>query len=125
MNHTKTIVINIILIVCLLFPAVLFAQSAKEIFESMDQRLPLITELKEKGIVGETLQGYLAFVTDNKPNQDIIEKENIDRKTIYSLISKKEGLALKEVEKIRAGKIAKDANPGEYLQKEDGTWYQK
>ena len=34
MNHTKTIVINIILIVCLLFPAVLFAQSAKEIFEA-------------------------------------------------------------------------------------------
>ena len=125
MNHKKTIAINIILIVCLLFPTALFAQSAKEIFESMDQRLPLITELKGKGIVGETFQGYLAFVSDNKPNQDVIDNENADRKTIYSLISKKEGLALEEVEKIRAGKIAKDANSGEYLQKEDGTWYQK
>ena len=125
MNHKKNIAISVILIVCFLFPTALFAQSTKEIMERMDQRLPLIVEMKEKGIIGEDSHGYLAFVSDNKPNQDIIENENKDRNIIYSLIAKKEDVTLDLIEKYRAKKNAENAKPGELLQNEDGSWYKK
>ncbi len=125
MYSKKNIALTVILIICILIPTALFAQSTKEIMESMDERLPLIIEMKGQGIIGEDFNGYLAFVTENKSNQDIIESENIDRKIIYSLIAAKEKVALELIEKHRAKKIAENANTGEFLQNEDGSWYQK
>jgi uncharacterized protein YdbL (DUF1318 family) len=125
MYSKKNIALTVILIICILIPTALFAQSTKEIMENMDERLPLIIEMKGHGIIGEDFNGYLAFVTENKPNQDIIESENIDRKIIYSLIAAKEEVTLEFIEKHRAKKIAENANTGEFLQNEDGSWYQK
>lgn len=122
MNYKKNITISIVLIICFLFPTALFAQGIKE---RMKERLPLIIELKTNGIIGENFQGFLAFLTDNKPNQDIIESENEDRKKIYTYIAGKEGAPVELVGTQRAKKIAENAEPGEFLQKEDGSWYQK
>jgi uncharacterized protein YdbL (DUF1318 family) len=122
MNQKKNIAISVILIVCFLFPSVIFAQGIKE---RMEERLPVIIDLKTQGIIGETFQGYLAFVSDNKQNQDILDGENMDREKIYSYIAQKEGATIELVGQRRAKQIAENANPGEYLQKEDGTWYQK
>lgn len=122
MNHKKNIIISAILIICFLFPTALFAQGIKE---RMKERLPVIIELKEIGIIGEDFQGYLTFLSDNKQKQDVIEAENIDRKKIYSHIAKKQGADLELVGQRRAKQIADNAKPGEFLQKEDGSWYQK
>ena len=122
MKHKKNIIISVILIICFLFPVALFAQGIKE---RMKERLSVIIELKEKGIIGEDFQGYLVFLSDDKQKQDVIEEENIDRKKIYSYIAKKEGADLELVGQRRAKQIADNAKPGDFLQKEDGSWYQK
>ncbi len=120
--NQKKIAISIILIICFLIPAMLFAQGIKE---RMKERLPVIIELKAKGIIGENYQGYLAFLSDNKEGLKVVEDENSDREKIYSYIAKKEGATIELVGQRRAKKIAEHANPGDFLQKEDGTWYQK
>ena len=122
MNHKRNITISIVLIICFLLPSALLAQGVKE---RMKERLPVIVELKAKGIIGETFQGYLAFLSDNQQNQDVIDGENTDRKKIYSYIANKEGATLELVGQRRAKQIAENAKPGEFLQKEDGSWYQK
>jgi uncharacterized protein len=122
MNHKKNITISVILIICFLFPAALFAQGIKE---RMKERLPLIVELKTKGVIGENFQGYLAFVTDNKQSQDVVDSENADREKIYAYIAQKEGATKELVGQRRAKQIAGHAEPGEFLQNEDGSWYQK
>ncbi len=81
--------------------------------------------MKGNGIIGETFQGYLAFLSDDKQNQDVIDSENKDRETIYAHIAKKEGATIELVGQRRAKQIVENAEPGEFLQKEDGTWYQK
>ena len=123
MNNKKNITLSIVLLICFLIPTVLFAQGIKE---RMTERLPVIVELKTKGIIGESFQGYLAFVSSNKQNQDIIDAENADRKLIYAHIAKKtEGATLEFVGQKRAKTLAENAKPGEFLQKKDGSWYQK
>ena len=105
-----------------LLPHDLWAQGIKE---RMKKRLPVIVEMKEKGIIGENNNGYLAYVSDKKPNRDVVENENRDRKKIYAHIADKQGTTLEKVEKLRAKQIARNAEPGDYLQKPDGTWYRK
>ncbi|MCK5312233.1 MAG: YdbL family protein [Desulfobacteraceae bacterium] len=121
MNHKK-IIVSIILIICFLFPSAIFAQGVKE---RMKERRPAINKLKTEGIIGETFQGYLVFLSENSQNQEIIDNENMDRKKIYSYIAKKEGATLELVGQRRAKKIAEMAKPGQFLQNEDGSWYQK
>jgi len=122
MNNKKTITISIILIICFLFPAVILAQGIKE---RMKERLPVIVDLKAKGIVGENFQGYLEFVSDVQQNKDVVDNENKDRKEIYAYIANKQGADIELVGQRRAKQLAKNAKPGEFLQNEDGTWYQK
>ena len=105
-----------------LMPHDLWAQGIKE---RMKNRLPKIVEMKEKGIIGENNRGYLAYVSDRKPNREVVENENRDRRKIYAYIADKQGTTLEKVEKLRAEQIAQNAEPGDYLQKPDGTWYQK
>lgn len=105
-----------------LMPQDLWAQGIKE---RMKKRLPTIVRMKEKGIIGETNHGYLAYVSDQKPNREVVENENRDRKRIYAHIAQKQGTTLEKVEKLRAKQIAQNAEPGDYLQKPDGTWYRK
>ena len=122
MNYKKNIIISVVLIICFLFPTALFAQGIKE---RMKERLPVIIELKTNRIIGENFQGFLAFLTEDKQNQDIIDSENEDRQKIYTYIAKKEGAPVELVGTQRAKKIAENAEPGEFLQNEDGSWYQK
>jgi uncharacterized protein YdbL (DUF1318 family) len=122
MNYKRNITICVVLIICFLIPTALFAQGIKE---RMRLRLPAIIELKEKGIIGEDFRGYLAFLSDNEEGQEIVDSENSDRKQIYSYIAKKEGADIELVGQRRAKQLAENAISGEFLQNEDGTWYQK
>ncbi len=98
---------------------------ADDVKMRMKNRLPDIVKLKSQGVVGENAKGYLAHVTTNKTGQNIIDAENQDRKIVYSLIAKQQGVSLEKVETLRAAQIVKKANPGEFLQKPNGTWYKK
>ncbi len=122
MNCKKNIIISIVLIIGFLIPTAVFSEGIKE---RMKERLPVIVDLKTKGVVGEDFNGFLAFVTDEMLEQDIVDDENQDRKTIYTYIAKKEGASVELVGQRRAQQIIEHAEPGEFFQREDGSWYQK
>ena len=98
---------------------------AEEIKARMKNRLPVINELKTKGIVGEDNKGFLQFVGAKKEKQDVVSAENNDRLTIYKAIAKQTGSTPEAVGQRRAIQIAKTANPGDWLQDANGNWYQK
>jgi uncharacterized protein len=116
------VIIILVLMGLLTITAQVLAQGIKE---RMKARLPVIAELKMQGIVGETNRGYLGFVTEQKSHEDLIAKENQDRKTIYTHIAAQQNTQLAVVEKNRAFQLAQRAAPDTYLQKPDGTWVKK
>ena len=98
---------------------------AKEIKARMAERLPVIMELKQKGIVGESNLGMLEFVGTVKEKADVVEAENKDRKMVYKAIGKKTGTTPEIVGQRRAQQIADIAGSGEWVQDETGQWKQK
>ena len=99
--------------------------SADDIKTRMKKRLPVVKELKAKGIMGENNQGYLQFVGAKKEKADVIAAENKDRKTVYAAIAKQQGTTAELVGKRRALQIAKKAAPGELVQDAGGNWNKK
>ena len=99
--------------------------SAEDIKARFAKRLPVIVDLKIKGLVGEDNRGYLQFVGNKKEKEDIVKAENKDRQTLYSAIAKKRGVSVDVVEKNGAVQNAKKAKPGYWLQDANGKWYQK
>lgn len=105
-----------------LFSTPVFAAGIKA---RMKSRLPKIVQLKAKGIVGETNDGFLAFVGAQKAEQALVAAENEDRKKVYQAIAKQQGTSAKVVGQRRALQIAEKAQPGEWLQDAGGKWYRK
>ena len=124
--HRKHMLIN------LLFTVVIFTVlassawgGAEEIKARMAERLPVIMELKAKGIVGENNQGLLQFIGTAKDKADVVEAENKDRTIVYKAIAKKTGTTPEIVGQRRAQQIAENAKAGEWFQNETGQWKQK
>lgn len=122
MNYKKILIINVLI---LLGVFVFVGTSMAGIKERMKQRLPVIVELKAKGIVGENNQGYLAFVTGETREDALVASENKDRKAIYAHIAKQQNTSLVVVEKRRAITLAERAVPGEFIQNTAGAWIKK
>ncbi|MFC1840557.1 YdbL family protein [Thermodesulfobacteriota bacterium] len=112
----------IILSIILLSSTVTFSQDIKE---RMKERLPVIVELKNKGIIGENSLGYLEFVGAARVKQDVVSAENKDREIVYKAIAGKQNTTAEKVGKRRAQQIAQKADPGDWLKNEKGKWYQK
>jgi uncharacterized protein len=91
----------------------------------MIKRLPVINQLKAQGLIGENKIGLLEYRGANQPNPDVINAENADRMAVYSQIAKKQKASAQQVGARRAIQIAGKAKPGTWLQKPDGSWYQK
>jgi len=123
MNISNIFKIHVLLIVCLIISS--HTALAAGIKERMKQRLPVIAELKEKGIAGETNRGYIGFVTDVSAWEEVIEAENRDRKAIYTHFAKQQKTSLEVVEKVQARRKAEKADPGEFYQNPDGMWVRK
>ncbi|MCP4113308.1 MAG: YdbL family protein [Desulfobacteraceae bacterium] len=114
--------VSLLLLVFCLTCVSSFAEGIKS---RMIKRLPVIKELKVKGIIGENNKGYLEFTGKKKEKQDVIDAENSDRKKIYEAIAKQQKTKLEIVEKHRAVQIEKKAAKGEWLQDANGKWYKK
>ena len=98
---------------------------AGDIKNRMIQRLPVINKLKSQGLVGENKAGLLEYRTGSRPNQNVVNAENADRRQVYAAIAKKQNVPAARVGARRALQIAGRAKPGTWLQKQDGTWYKK
>ncbi len=98
---------------------------ADDIKTRMKNRLPVILELKTKGIVGENNEGYLEFIGAKREKEDVIAAENEDRKTVYAAIANQQSTTVELVGKRRALQISQKADSGDWLQDASGNWYQK
>ena len=112
----------IILSLILLSANAAFSQGIKE---RMKERLPVILELKNKGIVGENSMGYLEFTGSTREKEDVVEAENSDRQKVYENIAGELNTTAEKVGKGRARQIAQKADPGDWLKDEKGKWYRK
>ena len=124
--HRKNMLITILFVIAIFSTMAGSAWGgAKEIKARMAERLPVIVELKQNGIVGENNQGLLEFVGAAKEKADVVEAENKDRKIVYEAIAKKTGTTAEIVGQRRAKQIAEIAGSGEWLQDDTGKWKQK
>lgn len=94
------------------------------IFPAVGLATPL-DEAKAQGRVGEKLDGYLGVVTSSPDVEDLVEKTNSQRRTMYREIAAKNGTSLEIVETL-AGKKAVDNTVVEHLiQLPSGKWTKK
>lgn len=123
MRSAKVCILAAIALLGLLFTA----QGAwcDAIKDRMLARLPVINELKAKGLVGENNQGFLEFRTGDKPQSNVINAENQDRKTVYAAIASRQNTTPEFVGQTRAGQIAANEAPGVWIQSADGNWQRK
>lgn len=85
-----------------------------------------IDEAKDRGILGETLSGYLAPVNTNNPDAAKLANQiNQEREKKYSEIAKKNNLKTSEVARIAGQKLVERASEGEYVRGINGQWLQK
>ena len=103
------------------------ADDLKMLQERMRARYPQLLRLKADGKVGETWSGYVEAVKPEFRDEagGLIEAENDDRRALYRLMAKEEGLSPEEVAKNNAVRNFQKARKGEYLKGPDGQWKQK
>lgn len=100
------------------------AMGQQGIKERMKARLPVINDLKARGIVGENNRGFLEF-RGLKEKADVVNAENADRAMVYEAIAKQQGTTADLVGKRRAIQIRELALSGEWLQDASGKWFKK
>jgi uncharacterized protein YdbL (DUF1318 family) len=106
-------------------------QSSLEIAANRRLRSGEIQQLKNDRLVGEDRDGYLDL---KKPPTDpqyleyakgVVAAENADRAYLYLANAQAQNKPLELVERDYAQLWRDRAFPGEWVQKEDGTWTQK
>ncbi len=109
----------------LTFFFVVSSVAADGIKDRMKNRLPAINALKDQGVIGENNKGYLEFKKSEAAQKQLVDEENDDRLKVYTAIARQQGATPELVGSRRAIQIAEIASPGTWLQKPDGSWYQK
>jgi len=106
-------------------------QSSLEIASARRLRSGEIQALKNNHIIGEDRDGYLALREKPKDPkyleyaEGIVKSENADRSYLYLANSQTQNKPM-ELVGAEYAKLWRDrAFPGEWIQKEDGTWIQK
>ncbi len=106
-------------------------QSSIEVAAGRRLRSGEVQSLKNAGIVGEDRDGYLEIrqkPTDPKYlsyAEGIVSAENADRAYLYLTNAQSQNKPMELVETDYAKLWRDRAFPGEWVQKEDGTWIRK
>jgi uncharacterized protein len=106
-------------------------QSSLEIAANRRLRSGEIQQLKNDGVVGEDRDGYLDM--RRKPAdpkylayaQSVVNAENADRSFLYLANAQAQNRPLEMIEHDYAQLWSDRAFPGEWVQKENGTWIRK
>jgi uncharacterized protein len=109
----------------ILFASSVCAQDMQAIKARMLERKPTIDALKNQGVVGEGIDGYLHFRQQSGDAAGVVNAENQDRRTVNGMIAGREGTTIDQVSRKAAERIIASARPGHWVQKADGSWYRK
>ena len=93
--------------------------------ERMVQRASKVRELKSSGHIGEAVTGLLAIRQPGDGVEALVNAENADRSAIYAAIAAKQGVSAAVVGARRFQQLVVQAAAGDWLQRPDGSWYQK
>ncbi|HBG60399.1 MAG: hypothetical protein A2Y03_00360 [Omnitrophica WOR_2 bacterium GWF2_38_59] len=95
--------------------------------EGRRDRYDALSSLKSEGKIGENNKGYVEALSATEEVKSIVTAENIDRKVIYRTIAVQNGLteAMGTIEKVFAQTQRENAEAGEKIQLEDGSWVSK
>lgn len=94
------------------------------IFPALVSATPL-DEAKAQGRVGEKLDGYLGVVTSSPEIEDLVERTNAQRRTMYREIASKNGTSLEIVETLAGKKAVDNTVVGHLIQLPSGKWTKK
>ena len=106
-------------------------ESALQIAYNRRLRSGEIQQLKNDRVIGEDRDGYLDLRrTPSDPKylayaKSVINSENADRTVLYLANAQSQSRPLEMIESDYAKLWYDRAFPGEWVQKEDGTWIQK
>lgn len=118
---TPIFCLTMIIVLC----AAAWAADMQAIKSQMLQRKPTIDALKKSGALGEGADGYLHVRQAAGNAANVANAENADRRKVNQMIAQKEGTTVDQVSRKVAATIMKNAKKGHWVQKPNGTWYQK
>ena len=85
-----------------------------------------LDQAKRDGLVGETMEGYLAPVSDSPPAEvaALVEDVNARRRAEYRRIAEQNGIELSQVEALAAKKAIEKTREGGWV-RINGDWRRK
>lgn len=113
------------LLLTILLTVMAAASYASPIQDRMKARIPAITDLKNRGIVGENNQGFLSFLNKGKEQESLVAAENNDRKAVYQALAKKNSVNADVIGQRRAAQLFERGVKGQWYQNAGGKWIQK
>ena len=102
----------------------LIATLALALLSTQALALPL-SEARQQGRVGETLNGYLQPLRQDKETLALVKQINAARSDSYQQLADDNNLPVDQVAKMAGQKLVARAQPGEYVQGLNGKWLKK
>lgn len=93
--------------------------------DAMRARVPELVELKDKGAVGEQLDGLLGVVNASGSADAVVRAENADRLSVYKDRAKSQGVDLTTFMKVMGEERIKQEKSGRYVQDAQSRWIKK
>ena len=84
-----------------------------------------LSEARQQGRVGETLNGYLLPLRQDKETLALVKQINAARSDSYQQLADDNNLPVDQVAKMAGQKLVARAHPGEYVQGLNGKWLKK
>ena len=84
-----------------------------------------LNEARSQGRVGETLNGYLAPIAQDKETLALVEQINQARTDSYQKLADSNNIPVDDVAKMAGIKLVERARPGEYVKGINGKWLKK
>ncbi len=84
-----------------------------------------LSDAKDKGWVGERLDGYLGVVVKNAESEQVVADINAKRKRVYQQLAQKNQVALEIVAQLAGEKAIAKTKSGHYIQDKSGNWVKK
>ncbi|MDM9615634.1 YdbL family protein [Kosakonia cowanii] len=84
-----------------------------------------LDEARSQGRVGETLNGYLAPLRQDRETLALVERINKARTESYQQLADSNNIPVDDVANMAGQKLVARAKPGEYVRGINGKWLRK